>query len=364
MKNKRKAILCGFILGFLLLAAGCAGKNGDLPKKQEGKPQKIQTDSVDKREEAARDVQEPQEEGHSGDVEADIKPDRESASPSETKVSDEEEEMREAGMIGEEEFSEETEGEAKNPSGEIPEDTGRKKLSIMGDSISTYDGWVPQGYYDFYPLNGEVKDVEQTWWKMLLHDMEESLELCVNASSSGSTCVGDSASTSDPQSGCSDYRIAGLTGADGRMPDIIILYMGTNDVIQNIPIGGNDGTQVVAEGSIENFSDAYCLILDKLATRYPDAQILCCNLMPIGQWGTEAQPFVTFRNGEGLISEDYSARIETIARNKGYPVIDLLHCGITVENMPQYVSDGVHLNTEGMKLVRDAVKTAVSGIAG
>lgn len=243
-----------------------------------------------------------------------------------------------------------------------PEDDGgssRTAISIMGDSISTFDGWLPEGFYDFYPLNGEIKDVEQTWWKMLLQ--ETGLRLCVNASSSGSTCVGNSTSTDDPQSGCSDYRIEALAGEDGTDPDIIIVYMGTNDVIQNIPLGENDGSRPAAEGTIENFSDAYCLILDKLKTKYPQAQIYCCNLLPIGEWGTK-QPFETFVNGEGLTSEDYSGRIETIARTKGCPVIDLKNCGLTIDNMQQYVSDGVHLNPEGMKLIKDTIKAAIAGI--
>lgn len=267
---------------------------------------------------------------------------------------------------GQDEALKTTEEAAKQPAEsqssetQPPEESGDDQLtiSIMGDSISTFDGWLPEGFYDFYPLNGEVKEVEQTWWKMLLQETE--LQLCVNASSSGSTCVGDSASTDDPQSGCSDYRISALADGEGNAPDLILVYMGTNDVIQNIPLGDNVGSTSVAEGTIENFSDAYCLILDKLKANYPQAQIYCCNLLPIGDWGT-TQPFKTFVNGEDLTSHDYSSRIETIARAKGCYVIDLENCGLTVDNMPQYVSDGVHLNPEGMQLLKDTVKAAIAG---
>ncbi|MBQ6805865.1 MAG: SGNH/GDSL hydrolase family protein [Lachnospiraceae bacterium] len=226
-------------------------------------------------------------------------------------------------------------------------------VSILGDSISTFDEWIPEGYQAFFPMNGEVTDVNQTWWKMVLDELE--MELYVNGSSSGSTCVGDSASADNPKYGCSDYRIKALAGTDGASPDVIIVYMGTNDLVTSIPIGENDGTRAVEEGMIESFSDAYSLILDKLAANYPGAQIFCCTLAPVGDWGTE-QPFVTFVNGQGLSAVEYSDSIKTIAGAKGYPVIDLQNCGITIDNMQQYVTDGVHLKPEGMVLIKDAIK--------
>lgn len=232
-----------------------------------------------------------------------------------------------------------------------------KKLSIVGDSISTFDGWTPEGYSDFFPMDGAVADVEQTWWKMLLNDT--GMSLCVNASSSGSTCAGYSPGTDSPQEGCNDFRINGLADANGNSPDIIIVYMGSNDFIRNIPLGDNDGTRKVEEGNVENFSDAYCLMLDKLHARYPDAKIFCCNLLPIGGIG-ESMTYEPFTNKQGLHADSYSRLIETIASAKGYPVIDLEHCGITIESLIQYTGDGLHPNPEGMKLIRDAVKAAVT----
>lgn len=237
-----------------------------------------------------------------------------------------------------------------------PEEPIQRKLSVLGDSISTFETWIPEGYNCFYPENGELTSVEQTWWKMVLNDME--MELCANASSAGSTCVGDSLSTDNSKYGCSDFRMADLMGKSGEYPDIIIVYMGTNDFLVSIPLGDNDGMQYVEEGNIENFNDAYSLILDKLAANYPVADIFCCNLVPIGDWGTKRE-FEMMVNGQGLTSEDYSRRIEVIAAAKGCPVIDLQRCGITIDNMPQYVTDGVHLNPDGMELVRDAVEKAL-----
>lgn len=232
-----------------------------------------------------------------------------------------------------------------------------KKLSILGDSISTYENWIPSGYVDFFPLYGEVQDVDEMWWKRLLND--SGMEMCADSSSAGSTCVGDSLSPDDPKFACSDYRIEALAGCEGVYPDVIIVYVGTNDLLTSVPLGENDGTQAVEEGIIENFSDAYSLMLDKIESRFPAACIFCCTLTQIGDWGTADKPFVTFVNSLGLKAEDYSKRIELIAGNKGLGIINLTDCGITDRNMHNYVTDGVHLNTEGMRVVGDVVKAAL-----
>ena len=42
-----------------------------------------------------------------------------------------------------------------------------KWISILGDSISTYEGWMPEGNAKWYP-GGDVNDVSKTWWHILL----------------------------------------------------------------------------------------------------------------------------------------------------------------------------------------------------
>ena len=232
-------------------------------------------------------------------------------------------------------------------------------LSILGDSISTFDGWIPSGFNVAYPVEGELTDVSQTWWMLLLEDT--GMELYANNSSSGSQCAGDSLAE-EIQYACSTFRLSFLMGKQGKMPDIIIIYMGTNDLLNGIPIGDNDGTKIVEEGKIDNFSDAYSLILDKLASDYPASQIYCCTLAQVGDWGT-SQPFVMLESGIGLTAKDYSDCIRTIAENKGIPVIDLYNCGIEIDNLHDMTIDGVHMNPEGMKYLERAVLSGIGVIA-
>lgn len=226
-------------------------------------------------------------------------------------------------------------------------------VSIMGDSISTFQGYIPAGYYDFFPENGLVSDVNDTWWKRVLD--EEGWTLCVNGSSSGATCVGDSTSMDNPQCSCNEFRTGGLSGSDGTAPDIIIVYMGTNDFLQSIPLGDNDGTRAVAEGQVAMFGDAYTLMLDKLRVKYPASRIYCCTITQVGGYGTDT-PYVEMVNGVGLTTADYSARIAQIAGNKNLPVIDLQGCGIAVENLHNTTADGVHPTPEGMQYIAEAAR--------
>lgn len=241
---------------------------------------------------------------------------------------------------------------------QMPQETEQTEttVSILGDSISTFRDYIPAGYYDFFPENGLVSDVNDTWWKRVLDDT--GWTLYVNGSSSGATCTGDSTGTADPQCGCNEFRTGALYGPGKAVPDVIIVYMGTNDLLQSIPMGDNDGTRQVAEGQILAFSDAYTLMIDKLLAKYPASKIYCCTITQIGDYGT-ATPYVEFVNGEGLTAADYSARIMQIAANKGLPVIDLYSCGIAVDNLHNTSADGVHPTPDGMKYIAEAVRKAL-----
>ncbi len=63
----------------------------------------------------------------------------------------------------------------------------KENILIFGDSYSTYDGFIPDGYATYYPKPDHitVNDVSKTWWKML--ETETNSHIVLNNSWSGST---------------------------------------------------------------------------------------------------------------------------------------------------------------------------------
>jgi hypothetical protein len=62
-----------------------------------------------------------------------------------------------------------------------------KNLLIIGDSYSTFKGFVPDKHAVYYTGKGEcgITSVEETWWKMLID--KTGINLVLNSSWSGST---------------------------------------------------------------------------------------------------------------------------------------------------------------------------------
>ncbi len=229
-----------------------------------------------------------------------------------------------------------------------------RRYSIIGDSISTYEGYVPEGYVAFYPTNTEVLGgVENTWWKAM--ERLTGMKLLRNCSWSGQGMCGPSGVASGAEAGCSTSRIADL--ADGTTkPDVVIIYTGINDFNDTPKIGSMLGTwthadALPAEGNQLEFCKAYALGVAKAMTAYPDAEVYCCSLLEVtnpavDKDGVDAFP-VTNANGNTI--GDYNAAIESVAKALGAGFIDLHSCGISYFNAPRMLVDGIHPNASGME---------------
>ena len=242
---------------------------------------------------------------------------------------------------------------------QTPRDLSGLKLSILGDSISTFDGYIPTDYNIFYPGSGDISTVEKTWWWQVMN--ATGMELNANASSSNTTITGDSLDTTGSAPGCSTKRMIDLTpGDDGPAPDILIVFMGTNDFLRSVELGTFTEPSPQDEGVVNNFCDAYELMIQKLNALYPNAEIYFCTLLETNAGDVDEYPQsypATNKNGNTI--GDFNAEIATIASAYSYPVIDIHNCGITYDTLGQYTSDGVHPNAEGAKLIADYVINAL-----
>ena len=234
-----------------------------------------------------------------------------------------------------------------------------KKISFLGDSITTFNGYIPSGYAYFYPRNN-ITSVEKTWWWQFTKTC--GLDILVNASWSGS-CVTTSRNGSSSENstsaamGCSNKRIADLA-KDGVTPDIVICFIGANDFGDNVALGSWDGGELPAEGKISTFSEAYALMVSKVMKTYPNAEVFVCTLLEAtGSYNgmddvkTGTYPMAFTRDGVTVTLHDYNQKIRKIAEALGANVLDMHSCGITYFNAGSMLGDTLHPNSSGAALM-------------
>ena len=220
-------------------------------------------------------------------------------------------------------------------------------LSILGDSISTFNDYIPVDYNIYYPGNSGIPMVEGTWWYQVLN--ATGMRLCSNASSANTNVTGNSVAADGSAPGCSFRRIMDLKGADGTSPDVIIIYMGVNDFARDIPLGSFQSPSIQTEGMQTTFSSAYELMLLKIKSLYPNASVYCCTLFARDP-GLRAPGTNNPVNRNGNTIKDFNKQIRAIATAYGASVIDVYNCGITYENLSVFTSDGVHPNLPGAQV--------------
>lgn len=146
--------------------------------------------------------------------------------------------------------------------------TKKLKVSILGDSISTYYGFTDFGYSVYYmddkAYENGIESVDDIWWKQVIDGIGG--ELCVNNSFSGSLVSQDS-----PSSACSKERCERLSKEDS--PDVILIYTGTNDRGHGVPIESDGMSEE------KTFYGSYRLMLRRIKENYPQAKIVCGDLL-------------------------------------------------------------------------------------
>ena len=148
-------------------------------------------------------------------------------------------------------------------------------LSILGDSISTFNDYIPVDYNIYYPGNSGIPMVEGTWWYQVLN--ATGMRLCSNASSANTNVTGNSVAADGSAPGCSFRRIMDLKGADGTSPDVIIIYMGVNDFARDIPLGSFQSPSIQTRNA-DHLQQ--CLRINAAENKEPLSQCVCILLYP------------------------------------------------------------------------------------
>lgn len=207
-------------------------------------------------------------------------------------------------------------------------------MGFLGDSISTFKGYIPAGYSYFYPQYFDLL-VEQTWWKMTVDRI--GCKLGINNSYSG-TCVSKKygASTSSE----TIPRLLKSKRPDNLPPDILVIFMGMNDSLA-APYGLNE----------VDFEKAYRNMLNNIYQLYPEVQLFLCTLTYETNYQSKEESIYLqhIANSQAL-----NQVIERLAQEYQLPLIDFANAFHSKE----YLTDTVHPNIKGMLAMADvAVET-------
>ena len=141
-----------------------------------------------------------------------------------------------------------------------------KKVSVLGDSYSTFVGIIPSNYSSFYPNDrNDVTKIEQTWWSLYVKAKGYTLEK--NDSWGGTTICGTGYGGMNSSYSNFISRVDSLGN-----PDIIFVFGGTNDAWANSPMGEYQYSDWTKD-DCKYFRPALACLIDMLQKRYAQAEI-------------------------------------------------------------------------------------------
>lgn len=199
------------------------------------------------------------------------------------------------------------------------------RVTIFGDSYSTFEGYIPATHEPWYATDGspfckaanDVRNVEQTWWWQVIDRIGGKLE--VNNSWSGST-VGYYGYQNENY----DYRSFNTRAAYLGEPDIILCCCGTNDSWTGEKVGEYKYANWT-ENDMWYFRPAMARLVSTLRTNYPTAQLYIIV-------NSELKP-------------EHTETMHTVAR----------HYGVTSIQLHDIDKQQGHPSQAGMKAIADQV---------
>lgn len=197
-------------------------------------------------------------------------------------------------------------------------------VSVLGDSVSTYDGFHPVGYHVYYRdeklAENDLTSAADTWWMRVIDGLRG--ELCVNNSFAGSFVYETCEFSVSAKERCEALHCA------EREPDAILIYAGINDCIGRVPV--ND------------FCRDYAMMLYRIGARYPKARIFASTLLIGARGGGKMTDFLY------AALSPYNRAIREAVLGSRAELIDL------AEKREFYSSrDGTHPDREGHRLLAD-----------
>ncbi len=200
-------------------------------------------------------------------------------------------------------------------------------ILVFGDSYSTYEGYIPEGYPTFYHDGVDYTDVnhvDETWWKIL--ERSCGSEVVLNESYSGST-ISHTGYAGDCISNSFITRFENLikTGYfEENKIDTVIILGGLNDFWAKAPLGEVKYGDISVEEQYY-FLPALSYFLSLVKSTLPDAEVI-------------------------FIVEEY---IEGDMREGMYEICNKLE--ITAVTLKEISKESAHPDEKGMKAIANQI---------
>ena len=204
-----------------------------------------------------------------------------------------------------------------------------KNVFILGDSYSTFEGHIPEGYVTYYRAKGpyyvlnepklpltdnEVSEVSHTWWYNLI---KENGTLVRNCSWSGTTICNTGYDGVDNSKISFIARMEKLLSQgffEENKVDTLFLFGGTNDSCSNAPLGEkiySDWT----DSDLYNVFPAFTYLINLLLTKLTDTKIYCIMNSSLKPEVTEFYKYVCEKEGVDFI------QLHDIEKIEGHPTV-------------------------------------------
>lgn len=191
-----------------------------------------------------------------------------------------------------------------------------RNIFIMGDSYSTYTGYIPEGYNSYYGDNRKdnpiVNGVDKTWWRILAN--ENNLNIVLNDSYSGSTVcntVREGFKLDTSFINRIDKYIADGFFAENDI-DTMFIFGGTNDSWIDAPIGNVKYSDRTDE-DLKCVLPAFCHLIERAKTVVKNIVVII---------NTDLKPSITAGFAEACKNYDVAClRLENIDKENGHPTV-------------------------------------------
>lgn len=215
-----------------------------------------------------------------------------------------------------------------------------KKFSIMGDSRSTFAGYIPDGYYYHYPSTRDITNVEEMWWRIV--EKNTGMILLKNDSCSSTTLsTGRPMQPYDGLEFVSDERINNLVDGDDA-PDIVFVFGFINDFYGGVKLGIYDGNGTFPLDT-STLIEAMCILFSKIAIRCPDAKIVYIGECYNNHLNDGSAVCV---NRQGVPLSAYIKAAQDACNIMNVPYVDISSIGVNLQNVEDYLPDRLHGNSK------------------